>query len=133
MTTRTNTSSSVRTPRTPHTSNSALGIARAGLALALTPIASLADGAKAVVTGTVAATSTVRPIWEGIPAHIDADYNHSGLVDIDDLFDYLTGWFAGKPSADTNLNGVLEIQDVLGYVNLWMGAYGTKQSGDPRQ
>lgn len=129
MKTRTNNTNALRT------SKSTLGIALAGLTLALTPVASLAAGP---VTGAEATTTKIsdRRVAQGEeavpPRHISADYNHSGMVDIDDLFSFLTDWFAGKGNADTNLNGVLEIQDVIDYVNLWLGAYGTKGE-DPRQ
>lgn len=123
---------------------STFSIALAGLFLALTPIASFADGSRAVITGTnttiIHSTQTelaVRPVQVEDPAdprQIAADYNHSGMVDSNDLFDFLSGWFAGKISADTNLNGVLEIQDVLDYVSLWLNSYGTRGSeNDPRQ
>lgn len=140
MKTCTNNTASVRT----NSLHSTFSIALTGLFLALTPIVSYADGSRAVITGanttiihSAQTELAVRPVQGEEPAdprRISADYNGSGTVDVNDLFDYLSGWFAGKISADTNLNGVMEIQDVLDYVNLWLNSYGTRGSeNDPRQ
>lgn len=59
------------------------------------------------------------------PEHVkpyNADYNRSGSVETQDIFDYLTGWFAGKIDTDVNSNGVLEGLDILEYINAWFAA-----------
>jgi hypothetical protein len=49
-----------------------------------------------------------------------ADFNHSGTVDIQDIFDYLTAFLANKPEADMNGNGILDGLDVLTFINIWL-------------
>ena len=137
MKTCTNNTAAVRT----NSLHSPFSIALAGLVLAVTPIASFADGARAVITGpnttiihSAPTELAVRPAQGEDPAdprHIAADYNGSGTVDVNDLFDFLSGWFAGKLSADTNLNGVMEIQDVLDFVNAWLNSYGKQTGSSP--
>lgn len=67
-----------------------------------------------VRTGAAVEPAPVKPY--------NADYNRSSTVDTQDIFDYLTGWFAGKIDADVNGNGVLEGFDVLEYINVWFAA-----------
>jgi hypothetical protein len=47
------------------------------------------------------------------------DYNHSGTVTVQDIFDFLNGWFAGSP--DTDYNGVdgITVQDIFDFLNGW--------------
>ena len=125
MKTRTNNAASVRT-------SSLLSIALALSATGLTSVNALADDGAAFVSRpikvTIVTADEERP---STPKHISPDYNRDGIVDIDDLFDYLTGWFSGKENTDTNLNGKLEVQDVMDFLNIWLGNYGTKQ--DPNR
>jgi hypothetical protein len=47
------------------------------------------------------------------------DFNCSGSVEVQDIFDFLDAWFAGDPSADFNgLDGV-QIQDIFDFLNAW--------------
>jgi hypothetical protein len=48
-----------------------------------------------------------------------ADYNGSGTLSVQDIFDYLNAWFAGNSHADTNHNGGLEVQDIFDFLNMW--------------
>lgn len=48
-----------------------------------------------------------------------ADYNQSGELDNDDIFDFMNAWFAGNPNTDFNGNGTLEIQDFFDFLNSW--------------
>ena len=50
---------------------------------------------------------------------VPADFNHSGDVTVQDIFDFLTAWFAGSPSADFNHNGQVEVQDIFDYLSAW--------------
>jgi hypothetical protein len=49
-----------------------------------------------------------------------ADYNCSGGVSVDDIFDYLNGWFAGAPAADVNGVDGLTVQDIFDFINAWL-------------
>jgi hypothetical protein len=47
-----------------------------------------------------------------------ADYNRDHEVDIQDIFDFLNGWFAGDPAADLDGDG-LSTQDIFSFLNSW--------------
>ena len=49
-----------------------------------------------------------------------ADYNCSGgQVEIQDIFDFLNGWFAGDPRADFNGVDGVGVQDIFDFLNAW--------------
>ncbi|MFN7020983.1 MAG: matrixin family metalloprotease [Phycisphaerales bacterium] len=48
-----------------------------------------------------------------------ADFNLSGVVSVQDLFDYLAAYFAGDPNADVNASGALTVQDLFDYMALY--------------
>jgi hypothetical protein len=55
--------------------------------------------------------------WELVPC--PADFNRSGSVGIQDIFDFLNAWFAGDASADFNhVNGLTE-QDIFDFLSSW--------------
>ncbi len=47
-----------------------------------------------------------------------ADFNMSGGLEVQDIFDFLNAWFAGDPRADIN-GGGLAVQDIFDFLNLW--------------
>ncbi len=47
-----------------------------------------------------------------------ADFNQSGGLSIQDIFDFLNAWFAGDGTSDINGAG-LAIQDIFDYLNAW--------------
>jgi hypothetical protein len=49
------------------------------------------------------------------------DYNRNGGLEIQDIFDYLNGWFAGNTNTDYNRSGGLEVQDIFDFLNGWFG------------
>lgn len=53
---------------------------------------------------------------DGIPL-CPADFNASGTVTIQDVFDFLVAWFAGD--ADVNTSGSTTIQDVFDFLTMW--------------
>lgn len=59
----------------------------------------------------------------GIPDECEtfcpADFNHSGALNTQDIFDFLGAWFMGDPRADFNGAGGLSVQDVFDYINAW--------------
>ncbi len=50
-----------------------------------------------------------------------ADYNHSGNLTIQDIFDFLHDWFLGTPASDFDGDGHLAIADIFGYLTAWFG------------
>lgn len=49
-----------------------------------------------------------------------ADFNCSGgAPSTQDIFDFLTAWFAGNPSADINRFGGIGVQDIFDFLGLW--------------
>ena len=47
-----------------------------------------------------------------------ADYNGDGVVSVQDIFDFLAGWFAGAPAADFNGGGIT-VQDIFDFLGAW--------------
>jgi hypothetical protein len=47
------------------------------------------------------------------------DYNTDGVVTVQDIFDFLNGWFVSAPSADYNTDGVVTVQDIFDFLNGW--------------
>ena len=47
-----------------------------------------------------------------------ADFNGSGTVTTQDIFDFLAAWFAGSPTANIN-GGLLSVQDIFDYLAAW--------------
>ncbi|MCC6322013.1 MAG: hypothetical protein IT438_11330 [Phycisphaerales bacterium] len=45
-----------------------------------------------------------------------ADFNMSGQVSVQDIFDYLAAYFAGDPRADINDSGTLSVQDLFDFL-----------------
>jgi hypothetical protein len=48
-----------------------------------------------------------------------ADFDHSGVTDIADLFVFLDAWFAGSPGADFDGSGGLSALDIFDYLTAW--------------
>ncbi len=50
-----------------------------------------------------------------------ADYDNSSVVNVDDLFAYLTDWFAGVPDADVQGSiGLPDMSDLMAFINTWL-------------
>jgi hypothetical protein len=47
-----------------------------------------------------------------------ADFDGSGVIGVQDIFDYLNAWFAGNPRADVDGGGI-SVQDIFDFLNLW--------------
>ena len=51
-----------------------------------------------------------------------ADYNKSGTVTVQDIFDFLSGWFAASPFAKVGGDGAAgtpSVQDIFGFLSAW--------------
>jgi hypothetical protein len=67
------------------------------------------DGVRLYVAGYPMIWS--RPICAG-------DFNRSGTLEVQDIFDFLNAWFGSDPAADFNGNG-LSVQDIFDFLNAW--------------
>jgi beta-glucanase (GH16 family) len=47
------------------------------------------------------------------------DYNGVNGLSVQDIFDFLTSWFAGEPRADFNEFGGLTVQDIFDFLSSW--------------
>lgn len=68
------------------------------------------------------ATSTTAPVTnvaETPPPPCRADFNNAGGVTVQDIFDFLSAWFANVPSADFNNAGGITVQDIFDYLSAW--------------
>jgi len=48
-----------------------------------------------------------------------ADFNCSGAVSVQDLFDFLAAWFANSASADFNHSSAVSVQDLFDFLAAW--------------
>jgi hypothetical protein len=48
-----------------------------------------------------------------------ADFNQSGAVTVQDIFDFLTAYFTNSPTADVNASGAVSVQDIFDYLTLY--------------
>jgi hypothetical protein len=49
-------------------------------------------------------------------AHCRADFNNSGAISVQDIFDFLAAYFAADPRADFNASGAISVQDIFDYL-----------------
>lgn len=47
------------------------------------------------------------------------DFNDSGIISVQDVFDFLVAWFAGTPDANINSVGGVTVQDVFDFLFAW--------------
>lgn len=48
-----------------------------------------------------------------------ADFNNSGGLSVQDLFDFLTAYFTNQPTADFNASGNISVQDIFDYLTAY--------------
>ena len=48
-----------------------------------------------------------------------ADFNMTGGITVNDIFDFLAAWFAGDPRADFNGLGGISVQDIFDFLSAW--------------
>ncbi len=49
------------------------------------------------------------------------DFDGSGCLNVNDIFAFLTAWFAHDPRADYDADGAISIQDVFAFIAGWFG------------
>ncbi|MFN7022100.1 MAG: GC-type dockerin domain-anchored protein, partial [Phycisphaerales bacterium] len=50
---------------------------------------------------------------------VPADFNNSGTVSVQDIFDFLAAYFTGDPRADFNRSGTISVQDIFDYLSAY--------------
>ncbi|MFN7021986.1 MAG: GC-type dockerin domain-anchored protein [Phycisphaerales bacterium] len=58
------------------------------------------------------------------PSCCAADFNGSGGLSVQDIFDYLAAYFADQPAADFNGSGGLSVQDIFDYLAAYFAGSG---------
>ena len=59
-------------------------------------------------------------VWfDAVPGVCRADVNASGVLTVQDVFDYISMYFAAVPEADFNLSGEISVQDVFEFLAAW--------------
>ena len=53
---------------------------------------------------------------------LPADFNCSGTVTVQDIFDFLSAWFSHNPRADFNNSGAVTVQDIFDFLTAWFAA-----------
>jgi probable HAF family extracellular repeat protein len=66
--------------------------------------------------GVTADSNEPRPMLI-TPCH--ADYNRNGAISVQDLFDFLAGYFASDPRADFDHDGISDVGDIFAFLALW--------------
>ena len=100
-----------------------------GYSGATTPMLSI-SGANAVHAGTYILVATgvcgSRSSEAGVLTvrACAADFNQSGGLSLQDIFDFLMAWFGGLSSADFNHVGGLSAQDIFDFLGAWFAGCG---------
>jgi hypothetical protein len=85
-------------------------------ALAAPPDGDLLAGGLFTVAGATVSAYFARYSFD---SSCPADFNCSGSLDSQDIFDFLNAWFARSPLADFSSDGVVAIQDIFDFLNAW--------------
>jgi len=48
-----------------------------------------------------------------------ADFDGNGLVQVPDIFAFLSAWFAQGPGADFDGNGQVQVPDIFAFLSAW--------------
>jgi hypothetical protein len=89
-----------------------LGMFAGGLATDI-----LFRGSELIVSGNIGTVDgVVSPMWARHALSPTADYNDSGVVSVQDIFDFLAGYFAGEACADFNGSGTISVQDIFDFL-----------------
>jgi hypothetical protein len=63
--------------------------------------------------------ATVLLVATPVPPPCPADFNNSGGVTLQDIFDFLSAYFAGLPTADFNGVGGITVQDIFDFLSAY--------------
>jgi hypothetical protein len=69
-----------------------------------------------IPAGQTATARVVFGIGAAIPAGCVGDFNNSGSVTVQDIFDFLIAYFANSPAADVNGVGGVTVQDIFDFL-----------------
>jgi hypothetical protein len=72
-----------------------------------------------IATASIVDNALLRFTPTPSPCACRADYNHSGTLNVQDIFDFLSGWFGGNPAADFNGMGGITVQDIFDFLSAW--------------
>lgn len=67
-------------------------------------------------------TGTLTITIDACPSGLAADFNHDRALTVQDIFDFLTAYFAGNPAADANGDGLLGTQDIFDFLAVYFAA-----------
>jgi hypothetical protein len=96
----------------------------------------VSSGGVFTLTGTIGQPDAATPtaggaftitggFWADAPVSCRADFNQSGVVSVQDIYDFLTSWNsqAGQSapglSADFNSTGDVTVQDIFDFLSAW--------------
>ncbi len=99
------------------TANSAIGLGPDETLYILANLRSAQAGGTDLGPSAGAAVALIR-VTPPAPS-CPADYNNSGSVTVQDIFDFLSGYFSGAPAADFNGVGGLTVQDIFDYLTAY--------------
>ncbi len=101
--------------------NDAVWAESAGFA-GCTPPPAASAAAQSLFLNSLAAVAPRNPINFNFGCCYAADYNGSGALEVQDVFDFLDAWLAGDPRADFNGSGLSQ-QDVFDFIVAWFSGY----------
>jgi hypothetical protein len=61
----------------------------------------------------------VQVSFDSVPGGCLADFNNSGAVTVQDIFDFLAAYFTSAPAADINGSGAVTVQDIFDFLALY--------------
>ena len=71
-----------------------------------------------IVAGTTTVNGAPSPLFARLKC-CPADFNGSGVLNVQDIFDFLSAWFASNPNADFNHTGGIGVQDIFDFLAAW--------------
>jgi hypothetical protein len=95
-------------------------------AMAVPATSALCPGINLIMTitinsSTVGSNNTANLIATGPRIVCKCDTNSNGVLEVQDIFDFLNLWFAGDPRGDFNGNG-LTVQDIFDFLSCWFAS-----------